>query len=451
MTSAIGGSRALALEHAHTLYGLWRHRRTDPETVRRFQLRKLRVLLAHSRANVAAYREHWRRSESERFVVATMRDFEALPTIGKNDLRGRPVAETLVDGADPRRLVRHTTSGSSGKPFTIYRSPREEHLLNLFRLRACAAAGLRTFDRIARFSQLPLDDVRRGWPGRIRQAIGVHREQRLDGLSPANEIIELLLRQRPDVICGYPSTLRHVADGLRRRWADRVRPRLVLCGGEVLAAAARRAIEDAFTSPVFDFYGAHEFNLLAWQCPHDDAYHVCDDNVLVEIVDDSGRPVEVGEVGEVVATALHSYTMPFIRYRTGDLAMRGPATCRCGQPFSTLRAIQGRAADYLKLPEGRRVHPYSITGHLAEHEAAWVSQHQIVQLDVRHVRLNMRAARVPTSVEIERVRKLAARVLGPDVRFELALVDHFPPHPSGKFHPYLPQRSGPEEASAWPR
>lgn len=452
MTSSVGDARVLAFEHAHTLFMLWRHPRANPEAVRRFQLRTLRVLLSHASANVAAYREHWSLSKLGWPGAATMRDFEALPTIGKDDLRGRPLAESLSDGTDPRRLVRHTTSGSSGEPFTIYRSPREEHLLNLFRLRACADAGLRTFDRIARFIQLPLDDARRGWAGRIRQAIGVHRDQRLDGLAPANEIIEQLSRQRPDVISGYPSTLGHVADALHQRGADRVWPRLVLCGGEVLGAAARHAIEDAFSAPVFDFYGAHEFNLLAWQCPQGDAYHVCDDSVLVEIVDDGGRQVEVGEVGEVIATALHSYTMPFIRYRTGDLAVRGPDSCCCGRPFSTLRAIQGRSVDYLKLPGGRRVHPYLITRHLAEREASWVSQHQIVQIDVRHVRLNMRAVRAPTSDDLERVRKLAAGILGADVRFEVALVDRFPAHPSGKFRPYLSQtEAGANRTAGSPR
>lgn len=49
----------LAGEHADTLYCVWRHRRTDPEALRQFQARKLRVLLAHCRARVAAYREHW--------------------------------------------------------------------------------------------------------------------------------------------------------------------------------------------------------------------------------------------------------------------------------------------------------------------------------------------------------------------------------------------------------
>jgi len=102
----------LAFEHADTLRCLWRHAAADPETLRQFQLRKLRVLLAHCRAHVAAYREHWRSSKLEPADVVTTQQIQALPTIGKNDLRGRPVAETLVDDADVLRLVRHTTSGS---------------------------------------------------------------------------------------------------------------------------------------------------------------------------------------------------------------------------------------------------------------------------------------------------------------------------------------------------
>jgi len=278
--------------------------------------------------------------------------------------------------------------------------------------------------------------MRHGWPGRIRQAIGIHREQQFDGLAPGHELVENLVQHRPDVVRGYPSTLRHVAARLQGE-QHRIRPRLILCGGEVLDAAARCTIEDAFSAPLVDFYGAHEFNLLASQCPSGDAYHVCDDNVLVEIVGEDGRSVGSGEVGEVVATALHSYTMPFVRYRTGDLAIRGPDSCDCGQPFSTLRAIQGRAVDYLRLAGGRRVHPYAITVHLAEREAAWVAQHQIVQADLSHVRLNIQPARTPTAQEIERVSKLGASILGADVQFELVLVEQFPPHPSGKFPPYL--------------
>jgi hypothetical protein len=102
-----------------------------------------------------------------------------------------------------------------------------------------------------------------------------------------------------------------------------------------------------------------------------------------------------------------------------------------------LREIQGRGVDYLRLPEGRRVHPYAITVHLAEREAAWVAQHQIVQTADGRIQLNIRPGGLPRSEDIERVRRVAHRILGSNVEFELALVDHFPPHPSGKFQPYV--------------
>jgi phenylacetate-CoA ligase len=221
-----------------------------------------------------------------------------------------------------------------------------------------------------------------------------------------------------------------------------VRARLVLCGGEVVEAAARRVIEEGFSAALIDFYGAHEFNLLASQCPAG-VYHVCDDNVLLEIVDETGRPVKSGEIGEVVATALHSYTMPFVRYRTGDLATRGQGTCGCGQPFSTLHAIQGRAVDYLCLPNGRRVHPYAITVALAEREADWVSQHQLVQTRDGRVELKVLPRRAPRLEELQRLRVFATTVLGSGVDLDIALVERFPRHPSGKFRPYV---SRPAEA-----
>ena len=50
----------------------------------------------------------------------------------------------------------------------------------------------------------------------------------------------------------------------------------------------------------------------------------------------SGKPI--------VATNLHAYSMPFIRYSLGDIVTRGSNGCSCGQPFQTIRAIQGLKA-----------------------------------------------------------------------------------------------------------
>ncbi len=427
----------LALEHVHTLRRMWHRARPDREKLRQFQVRKLRVLLEHCRSSVTVYREHWRGSEINLADIATPEDLAALPMINKTDLRDRPLTETLADRADVRRLVRHMTSGSCGEPFTIFRSQREEHLLSLFRMRAWRDLGVRLSDRMASVRESPTGGERRGWPGRIRQALGIYRQEHLDPYAPADETLDRLSLLRPDVVWGYPSVLSYVAARLRELEPRQFQPRLVLTGGEVLDAAARQTIEDAFAATLFDLYGAHEFNLLAWQCPQGGNYHVCDDSVIVEVIGDDGRPVRAGETGEVVATALHSYAMPFVRYRTGDLAVRDTRPCSCGQAFSTLRAIEGRSADQLRLPGGRRVHPYLITSPLSEHESAWIGQHQIVQTSEQRVLLNVLPRRAPQREELERLRALAAGILGRDVCFEVVLVKHFAKHPSGKFQSFV--------------
>ena len=92
-------------------------------------------------------------------------------------------------------------------------------------------------------------------------------------------------------------------------------PRLVVTTGELLTEPLRARIS-VIGSPIRDLYGSNEFNLLAWECPAGQGtYHVCDDAVVLEVVGPDGRPVEVGQTGEVVVTGLHSFAMPFIPSR----------------------------------------------------------------------------------------------------------------------------------------
>jgi hypothetical protein len=186
---------------------------------------------------------------------------------------------------------------------------------------------------------------------------------------------------------------------------DGARPRLVVVGGEVLTPLMRQQIRAAFGAPVREWYGSHEFNLLAWECDETGLLHVCDDAVVVEIVRD-GRPVTVGQRGEVVVTGLHSFAMPFIRYRLGDVATRGPDRCPCGAPFSTLASIQGRMHDWLVLANGRAVHPYEVLLELYD-AFPWCGQYQVVQERVGHVRILLSPRRPPPPAATGR---LAARI-----------------------------------------
>ena len=94
----------------------------------------------------------------------------------------------------------------------------------------------------------------------------------------------------------------------------------------------RQQITQGFRAPVFEMYDSHEFNLLAWECSATGEMHISDYGMILEVLRD-GRPVREGERGEVVGTNLYAYTMPFIRYRLGDIVTKGSEVCRLRQPL----------------------------------------------------------------------------------------------------------------------
>jgi phenylacetate-CoA ligase len=426
-----------ASEHLHTLRKIFPNATASRDELKSFQERKLSRLLGFASRSVPYWRDLLRHAGVAPDKVASVEDLSLIPISSKDDLRTHPLEHILATGCRRNRLVRHMTSGSTGKPFTVWRSVWEEHLINLFRIRAHRMAGLRVGDRTASVREKSLTGRDRGIPGQIRQISGIYREYSINALQPPAHIVEELRKLQPDVISGYASTLSHTARLLIKGKDALIRPRMVITGGEVLDPRFRSFIEKGFMAPVFDFYGAHEFNLLAWQCPEGNNYHVCDDNVIVEILRD-GKPVPPGETGEVVATALHSYTMPFIRYRTGDLAVRGPEFCVCGRPFATLREIKGREIDLLYLPGNRVLHPYEIVNDRVISNGDWIFQHQLVQLAEDEVILRIATDGQPEKDKVEALHQYGSGKLGPEVRFRVLLVSDLPVEPGKKFRPYVP-------------
>ena len=51
--------------------------------------------------------------------------------------------------------------------------------------------------------------------------------------------------------------------------------------------------------------------------------------------------------------------MPFIRYRTGDLATFSSNTCQCGRNYTLFDDIEGRNYEYVFTKDGRKI---SLTG-----------------------------------------------------------------------------------------
>jgi len=433
MVGYVGTSMIAQLNKLHTLYALLHHRHVGRSEIAAFQNKRLRSLVAHAYENVPYYRQLFDRNGLKPQDIKTVADLSAIPITSKKDLQSVPPREVVARGVDPRLLIVHATSGSSGEPSVIRRTWLEERFLGAFRLRALHYLGLRMRDKAAiivltrptqpRDNQLALQTL---------QALGLYRKVLIDCLLSPREIVSALKYSSPDYLGGFPNVLSRCAQILADHNDFSVRPRLVVAGAEVLTPLMRHQIVKGFRAPVFETYGSHEFNLIAWECKQTGELHTCDDSMIVEVVR-NGRSAKAGERGEVVGTGLHSFAMPFIRFRLGDMATKGSETCGCGQPYSTIRKVQGRMIDYFALPGGRLIHPYEIVTLLLDDVAPVIRQYQLVQEKTDRIILRAVPSNTFSAQRLTSIEKSVKTLLGPDVEFRVALVPEIDPETSGKF------------------
>ena len=414
-----------------TALAVRRHPTATRAELKEFQDAQLRRLVVHAYESVPYYRKLFDRHRLHPRHIRGTIDLDLIPVTSKQDLRSRPAAELVMRGVDPDTLLSVCTNGSTGEPFRVRRTWMEQSFNVLFRERCWRAFGLKLDERVAHVGQ-----PKRPHPGdrkvigRALRAFGVHPNLRLDGMRPPEEIARELAAFCPHMLVAIPGMLCLVADYLISTGRQDIRPRILVTGGEVLTPLMRQRLLHAFGVEPLQTYASHEFPLMGWECRTTGEMHTSDDGAIVEVLQDR-RPVSTGETGEVVVTNLHAYAMPFIRYRLADVVTRGAEQCGCGQPFSTIRAIQGRMIDYFPLPGGRLVHPYEILNRIPRIDE-WIRQYHLLQ--DRPDRIVMQVVPSHSSVpELQRVISQAVTpLIGSEIEFQVQLVDVIPPGPGGK-------------------
>lgn len=431
--------------YLHGLYHLLRGPAKSRDQIVAFQNKRLRWVVRNAYQRVPYYRRRFNEAGITPDDIRSLDDLHKIPFTSRYDIQFLDPAEICAEGVDPGKLLVRRTSGSSGAPLTIRRRWLEERLLLAHRLRSRYALTRSWRSRRASIRDIRRDSHWGAGSGRqpIHERLGFIPRLVLDWKLPKDEIVRRLEEFRPDVIGGPPSVLSWVADEWREADRERIRLKYVTCHTETLTPEVRQRIERAFGAPVRDGYGSHEFVCIATECLQGGHYHIYEESLIVEVLRD-GKPVKPGEEGELVGTALNSFAMPFLRYRQGDLVVRGPESCPCGAPYSTLLKIQGRVLDKFTLPNGKQVHPYAISTPLRDSNL-WIRRSQIIQLEKGLFRIRIVPRRQPSATEIETAAKRIEDKLSHAAKVEIELVDELAPSESGKFYPYVSY----ERLQAW--
>lgn len=255
---------------------------------------------------------------------------------------------------------------------------------------------------------------------------------RLDSTEPLTAIVRRLNEFRPEVLVGYSSMIRLLAD---EQLVGRLRiaPRSVMCSSEPVTDAIREKVRAAFGHLPFEVYAATEPAGIAAHCERH-RMHLFEDLVIAELVDENDRPVPPGIFGaRVLVTVLFSRTMPLIRYAMSDSVCLSTETCPCGRPFGLIGEIQGRREDSLELPgtQGGRVIVQPNVFHGAM-ELFPVRAWQVVQ-ESGSLRVHVVAG--PAGLDlpaVERTLDAALRAAGASVKLVVDEVTEIAKTPMGK-------------------
>jgi phenylacetate-CoA ligase len=163
--------------------------------------------------------------------------------------------------------------------------------------------------------------------------------------APIDETIGAVAAVEPTHLVGYATVVGQLARASLAGRLD-IRPVRVSTNSEPLLDEDRQAIREAWDAPVHNLWGSTEIGVQAVGCARGEGLHVCEDEVVLERVDESGAPVGPDEpAARTLATGLANRTFPFIRYDLGDQVDWLPGQCSCGSAFARVADIGGRRDD----------------------------------------------------------------------------------------------------------
>lgn len=336
-----------------------------PELVR-LQLARLRQLLDAVLPHNAFVARRFAEAGIEASDLHTLADLSRLPLLTKqhlmDDQHDHPPYGTALTYSLNHYSRLHQTSGTSGQPLRWLDTPESwswalDNWEQMF-----AIAGVGSGDRLFfPFSFGPFLGFWTAFEAAARRSFFCLPG---GGMSSVARLRFLLDHQATVVFC-TPTYALHLAEVARAEGINLVLSavRAIIVAGEPGGSipATRSAIASGWGARVFDHCGMTEIGPAGIECPENPAgLHLLEGDFIVEVLDESLRPVAPGQTGELVLTNLGRTGSPLIRYRTGDLVCVDPDPCPCGRTLVRLKGgILGRLDDMIHL-RGNNVHPSTL-------------------------------------------------------------------------------------------
>jgi phenylacetate-CoA ligase len=393
------------------------------------QFAKLRTMIEHCAERVPFYRRAFARVGFKPEHFRTVADLKHIPVLSRQDLRDHFDELRAVDA--PRYQPETSYSGgSTGEPVRFLLDRKAIALEKACIRRHWLRSGYKDGE-----PSLNLRGLRVAIPpgeywvtDRGENCLYLSSYH----LTPTTvgQFVEAINAFRPTLFNCYASNAWLLATLEEEAGLEVHSPRSIVCASETLHSYQRARIESAFKAKVWDWYGLTELVGNASQCERHEGYHVSMEQGCLEVLGENDTPVGPGETGEIVATGLHNFSMPLLRYRTGDLAEATDEPCPCGRGSLLIKSIHGRITEHIETESGARLTATALN----VHGGTWqnVIQFQYVQRSRRKVTLRVVRGAAYTEADERRILKEMGERFGDEIELGIEYATEIPRTARGK-------------------
>lgn len=402
-----------------------------PAQLEALRVERLRHLLMQAGEHVPYYRDLFASTGFRAEDIRAIDDLGRLPFLTKAIIRHEG---DRMKSDRAQHLARFNTGGSSGEPliFFIGKDRVSHDVAAKWRATRWWDVDIGDLEIVVWGSPIELtsqDRVRQ-----IRDSLFRTRLLPAFEMNEANldHFVDTIRSTRPAMLFGYPSSLSLIARHAEKRGKpmNKLGIKVAFVTSERLYDHQRDDISRIFGCPVANGYGGRDAGFIAHQCPQG-GMHLTAEDIIVEIIDKDGRPVPNGEAGEVVVTHLATSEFPFIRYRTGDVAVLSTKTCACGRGLPMLEEIQGRTTDFVVAADGTIMHGLAVVypiRNIPGISSFKVTQETLLQVMVEIVT----GEHCPPDLD-DLIRLGIQERLGSNVTVNIRRVNEISPEKSGKY------------------
>lgn len=416
--------------------------KSSKKDIKKFEENKLERLLLHACKNVPYYSKVLEKSKVIEGGRVNLKNFNKIPILTKEIIKKE--GENLYSkDYKKRKFYKNSTGGSSGIPINFIQDKNYEDWNIGNKIYYKTFGGQHIGDLEIRLWGSERDILRSKESLSIKLINWLYNRKEFNSFLMTKEkmqfFIEQLNTQKPKWIEAYAHSIYELAKFVKENRLKVHSPNGILTSSGTLYSKMKELIEDVFQTKVFNRYGSREVGDIACSCEQGYELHVSIWNNFIEILDDDHAPVKPGCPGKIYVTNLNNYSMPFIRYDIGDIAVRSEKRqCPCGRKTPLLKGVEGRITNVFRTKQGTIITPEFFIHFLGVvYNKGFISQFQVIQKDFDSIIIKVIVEDQRNFNRYKsRIENCFKEVMGKTCKIQWEFVDEIEYLKTGKF-PYV--------------